>query len=84
MDTGVLLLGIPTFMLNLGLAGLIKFHEMRQLGITIGVIMAIAFLIFMRSCLLWAPHLLTRGSDIFRVHSLSLVTEVSLSSDQVM
>ena len=66
-------IGIPTFMLNLALAGLIKFHEIQELKISISIIVFIAFLIYLRSCLLWAPHLLTKGSDIFRVRPLDLI-----------
>eukprot|EP00210_Caulerpa_lentillifera_P002186 g2100.t1 len=57
--------GIPTFMLNLALAGMIKFHEESRLGVIIAVIVFFAFLIYLRSCILWAPHLLQKGRDIF-------------------
>ena len=56
-------------MLNLALAGLIKFYEMQGLGITIVVIVFMSFLVYLRSCLIWAPHLLTKGADLYRVRA---------------
>ena len=67
LSVNVFCTGIPTFMLNLALAGLIKFYEMQELGIAIVAIVFMAFLVYLRSCLIWAPHLLTKGSDLYRV-----------------